>query len=138
VKQYAAVQQSQQHNYLRKEINFVKEKLNAACLILEGERHSKKTYQGTVHYVASQLFTTNKLLGITSINTTSQNHTLRQLHPLTKHVLLLCALFRNHYPLSDLRNTTYSRRPTVMQMVREKSPNVLGFSTSVYTYNWDC
>ena len=85
-----------------------------------------------VHYVASQLFTTNKLLGITSINTTSQNHTLRQLYPLTKHVLLLCALFRNHCPLSNLRNTKYNRRPAVMQMVREKSLYVLGFSTAVH------
>ena len=89
---------------------------------------------GTVHYVPSQLFAINRLFGITNINTTLQNHTLRQLYPLTKHVLLLCAVFGNHYPLSTLRKTRYSQRSTVMQTVREISPYVLGFSTAVHIH----
>jgi hypothetical protein len=37
MKQYGAVQQSQQHNYLQEEFTFIKEKLTAALLIFGGE-----------------------------------------------------------------------------------------------------
>jgi len=101
------------------------------------ETAKKKNYWGTVHYVASQLFTANKLLGITSINTTSQNHTLRQLYPLTKHVLLLCAVFGNHYPLSNLRHTKYSRR-SYSNADGKRKIALRAWIFNCCTYNWDC